>query len=202
MDGDVGRVLDLLKELHVAEKTLVMFCSDNGPHKEGGQNPEFFDPNGPLRGMKRDLYEGGIRVPALAWWPGTIGAGSVSEHVGYFGDLMATAAEMAGAACPPGTDSISFLPLLRGDVTGQKKHAYLYWEFYEGKGGAQAVRMGEWKGVRKPGLSGPIELYDLSKDVGEKNDVAAGHPDVVARIEAAMKEAHAPSPNWHFGTRR
>lgn len=202
MDRDVGRVLDLLKELGVAEKTLVMFSSDNGPHKEGGQDPEFFDPNGPLRGTKRDLYDGGIRVPTLAWWPGTIRPGTVSGHIGYFGDLMATAAEMAGAACPPGTDGVSFLPILRGDAAGQRTHKYLYWEFYEGKAGSQAVRMGDWKGVRKPGLTGKIELYDVSKDIGEEKDVAADHPDVVAKIEAAMREAHIPSPNWAFGKKK
>lgn len=202
MDKDVGRMLDLLKDLGIAEKTLVMFASDNGPHKEGGQDPEFFDPNGPLRGMKRDLYEGGIRIPALAWWPGTVKGGTVSEHLGFFGDLMPTAAEMAGCDVPTGTDGISFLPLLRGEQAGQRRHEYLYWEFYEGKGGAQAVRMGNWKGVRKPGLTGPIELYDVTTDPGEASDVAAAHPEVVAKIQKAMEQSHVPSPNWTFGRLR
>lgn len=202
MDRDVGRVLDLLAELGIAEKTLVMFTSDNGPHKEGGQDPEFFDPNGPFRGMKRDLYDGGIRVPTIAWRPGTIKAGTVSDHIGYFADVMATVAEMAGCAVPAGTDGISFLPVLEGKPERQRRHEYLYWEFYEGKGGAQAVRMGNWKGVRKPAISGKIELYDIEKDPGESSDVADGHPDIIEKIRKAMEEAHAPSPNWAFGGRR
>jgi uncharacterized sulfatase len=171
MDTDVGRILDLLREHSIAENTLVFFTSDNGHHSEGGNDPEFFDANGPLRGKKRDLYEGGIRVPAIAWWPKTIRPGSVSNHVGYFGDLMATAAELTGVDAPDGLDSISFLRTLKGD-SGQPEHSYLYWEFYEGNGGAQAVREGDWKAVRVPALDGKMELYDLSVDLGEEEDSA------------------------------
>jgi uncharacterized sulfatase len=196
MDRDVGRLLDLLVSLGISGQTLVLFTSDNGHHQEGGNNPELFDANGPLRGKKRDLYEGGIRVPSLAWWPGTISPGTVSDHVGYFGDLMATAADLAGVEAPAGLDSISFIPILLGREGDQRNHEYLYWEFYEGAGGAQAVRMGNWKAVRKPAFSGDIELFNLEEDLGEERDVAADHPQIVERMIAAIAEAHVPSPNW------
>ncbi|MBI3681016.1 MAG: arylsulfatase [Acidobacteria bacterium] len=194
LDHDVGRLLDKLRALGIAENTLVLFASDNGPHMESGNDPLRFNPAGPVRGMKRDLYEGGIRVPFMAWWPGTIRPGQVSDHVGYFGDLMATACALAGVESPPNTDSLSFLPTLTGKGT-QAEHEYLYWEFYEG-GSAQAVRMGKWKGIRKPMFSAPVELYDLSLDPGEKYNVARGHHDVVRKIEAVMARAHVPHPNW------
>ena len=195
MDADVGRILDLLRKLGIAEKTLVLFSSDNGPHREGGQNFERFRPAGPLRGLKRDLYEGGIRVPMLAWWPGTVPAGTVSDHIGYFGDFFATAAELAGVEVPPGLDSISFVPTLLGKPDQQKQHEYLYWEFYE-RGSAQAVRAGKWKAVRIPMLYGKTELYDLEADIGETKDLSAEFPEVVARMEAYMAAAHQPSPRW------
>jgi len=195
MDADVVRLLERLKKHGIDERTLVMFSSDNGHHNEGGHHTELFDPNGPLKGMKRDLYEGGIRVPMLARWPGHISAGSVSDHVGYFGDLMATAADLAGVESPEGLDSISFLPTLLGQDEKQKDHDYLYWEFYE-RGTKQAVRMGKWKAVRQPMLTGKMEIYDLSIDLGEENDVAAQHPDLVAKMAAIMAEAHVPSPRW------
>jgi len=195
MDRDIGRLLNKLRELGLAEKTLVMFSSDNGPHNEAGHNPERFKPSGPLRGMKRDLYEGGIRVPFIAWWPGTIPPGTVSDHVGYFGDLMATFCDLTGAELPSGRDSISFLPTLLGHPEKQNQHPYLYWEFYE-RGSAQAVRFGKWKAVRKPMLTGDIELYDLETDIGETNNVAAQNPDVVAQARQFMEEAHVNDPRW------
>ncbi len=195
MDRDVGRLLDKLRSLGLAENTLVIFSSDNGPHNEAGHDPLRFNPSGPLRGMKRDLYEGGIRVPFVAWWPSKIQPGRVSDHVGYFGDLMATMGELAGAKTPDDVDSVSFLPTLLGQPDNQQEHRYLYWEFYEG-GSAQAVRMGKWKGVRKPMLKGPVELYDLSLDPGEKYNVARGHRDVVKEIEPIMERAHVAHPNW------
>ena len=194
LDRDVGQILDKLKALGIAENTLVLFSSDNGPHLESSQDPLRFLPSGPVRGMKRELYDGGIRVPALGWWPGTIRPGQVSDHVGYFGDLMATACDVAKARLPAGMDSVSFLPALTGKGA-QAKHDYLYWEFYEG-GSAQAVRMGRWKGVRKPMFSGPIELYDVERDPAEKYNVARNHAGVVKEIDAAMKQAHVPHPNW------
>ncbi len=195
LDDDVGRVLDELQELGLADNTIVIFTSDNGPHAEGGVDPAFFDSSGPLRGIKRDVYEGGIREPFIVRWPGHVAPGSVSDFVGYFGDFLATAADIAGVKPPAGLDSISFLPTLLGHPAEQKQHAYLYWEFYEGRS-SQAVRMGDWKGVRIPMLTGPIELYNLRTDLGERHDVAAEHPDIVARIRAIMQEAHVPSLLW------
>ncbi len=196
MDTDVGRLLDLVDGLGIKEETVVMFSSDNGPHDEGGHATERFDPGGPLRGMKRDLYEGGIRVPMIVRWPGTTPAGSTSEHIGYFGDLMATVAELSGAELPPNTDSISFLPTLSGKPELQQEHRYLYWEFYE-QGGKQAVRSGQWKAIRMPWMTGTTQLYDLSRDVGEEQDVADQYPAIVKNLEAMMNEAHVDHPNWH-----
>jgi uncharacterized sulfatase len=195
MDRGIGQLLDRLRALNLEERTLVLFSSDNGPHEEGGQNPERFTPAGPLRGMKRDLYEGGIRVPFLAWWPGTSPEGTVSDHIGYFGDFMATAAELAGVEVPPHTDSISFVPSLTGHSERQQQHEYLYWEFYE-RGGRQAVRSQNWKAVRMPLLTGPTELFDLSTDLGEAHNVADQHPDVVRKLTGYMEAAHIPHPNW------
>jgi len=195
MDSDIGRILDLLKELEIDRRTLVMFSSDNGHHNEGGHNPDRFDPNGPLRGMKRDLYEGGIRVPMIARWPGVTPQGADTGHISYFGDLMATAAELAGVECPQNTDSISFAPTLRGQTGQQQQHDYLYWEFYE-RGGRQAVRSGPWKAVRIPVFTGPTELYDLSRDIGEQVNLAAAHPERVKELEKMMQHAHTPHPNW------
>lgn len=195
MDADVGRLLDHLRELGIAEKTLVIFTSDNGPHQEGGHDADFFDSNGPLRGIKRDLYEGGIRVPMIAWWPGRVSAGSVSDHIGYGGDFMATVADLLGAELPVETDGVSLLPTLLGRSGEQEQHDALYWEFYE-RGGAQAVRMGRWKGVRKPIFEGPIELYDLETDPGETRNVAAEHPEVVRRLEEIMEAEHVEAEGW------
>ncbi len=196
LDDQVGQVLRRLRRHGLERRTLVIFSSDNGPHREGGHNPDFFDSNGPLRGIKRDLYEGGIRVPTIAWWPGTIAPGTTSDHIGYFGDLMATVAELAGVECPPDRDSISFLPTLLGRPQEQKQHKYLYWEFYE-RGGAQAVREGRWKLVRKPwNEHARVELYDLETDLGERHNVADKHPQVVKRLLGYLKEAHRPDPQW------
>jgi len=195
MDRDVGRLLDKLDQLEIDERTVVMFSSDNGHHDEGGHNTDLFDPNGPLRGMKRDLYEGGIRVPMIVRWPGTTPGGVVSDHVGYFGDVMATAAELAGVPVPDHVDSISFLPTLSGQTTRQPQHSYLYWEFYE-RGGKQAVRHGNWKAVRMPMFHGKTQLYDLAQDLGEARDVAGSHPELVRKLEAMMDEAHSSNANW------
>lgn len=195
MDRDVGRLLDLLDKLEIGEDTVVMFSSDNGPHNEGGHNPERFKPSGPLKGMKRALYEGGIRVPMIVRWPGTTPAGSVSEHVGYFGDLMATAGELSQSEIPEDLDSISFAPTITGRPADQLAHEYLYWEFYE-QGGKQAVRAGQWKAVRMPWMTGKMELYDLQADLGETKDIADQHPKIVAQMEAYMEAAHEAHPNW------
>ncbi|MFK8114142.1 MAG: arylsulfatase [Rubripirellula sp.] len=195
MDGDVGRLLDLLRDLKIEEDTLVIFTSDNGPHNEAGHNLDRFDPSGPLRGTKRALYEGGIRVPTIAWWPGTVEAGATCEHVGYFGDLIATAADLSGGEVKAEVDSISFVPSLKGDDAKQEKHEYLYWEFYE-QGSRQAVRFGDWKAIRAPMHTGEIEFFDLSQDIGEQTNIAADHPDLVKQAAAMMDEAHTPHPSW------
>ncbi|QDT83674.1 arylsulfatase [Gimesia chilikensis] len=195
MDTGVGQILDRLKALNIDQNTLVIFTSDNGHHREGGNDPEFFDANGPLRGMKRDLYEGGVRVPFIAYWPGTTPAGSVSDHIGYFGDLMATAADLADVPCPEGLDSVSIAPTLEGKPDQQKEHDFLYWEFYE-RGGKQAVRWGEWKAVRMPIFKGKTQLFNLEEDLGEGTDLAAKHPDLVKKLEAMMDSAHSSDPLW------
>ena len=188
LDQGVGQVMDRLEALGVAENTIVLFTSDNGPHSEGGYQPEYFDSNGPLRGMKRDLYEGGIRVPQIAWWPGGVEAGRTTDHPSYFGDYMQTFADLAGTDAPAATQSVSFAPTLRGDTARQATHDYLYWTFQ----GRQAARQGRWKAVRDSIGGGPLELYDLASDPGEATDVAGEHPDVAQRMEGLMREAHIP----------
>ena len=196
MDRDIGRLLAKLKKLGLEEKTLVMFSSDNGPHREGGGNPTFFKSAGPLRGMKRDLYEGGIRVPLIARWTGTIKAGSVSDHVSAFWDFLPTCAELTGIKAPGGIDGISMVPVLTGQSGKQKKHDFMYWEFHSG-GGSQAARMGRWKAVRFL-KANRLELYDLATDAEEKHNLADRHPDVVAKIESYLKTARKPSEFWTF----
>jgi len=195
LDDDVGRLFDTLRELGIDDETLVLLTSDNGPHHEGGQDTERFDPNGPLRGFKRDLYEGGVRVPLLARWPGVVPAGEVSDHISYFGDVFATLSEVAGQQPPEGLDSISLLPTLRGKPDEQRQHEYLYWEFYE-QGSKQAVRWQDWKAVRRPILTGQTELYNLEADLGESTDVAADNLDIVRRLEEMMDAARVSDPNW------
>ena len=196
-DRQIGELLAQLKRLGLDEKTLVLFSSDNGPHNEAGPNydPKFFRTAGPFTGIKRSLTEGGIRVPFLARWPGRIKAGTVSGHVGYFGDLMATFGELAGAALPPERDSVSLVPTLLGRGS-QRRHEHLYWEFYEG-GVSQAVLLGSrWKALRAQRTAAPIKLYDLENDVAEQTDVAAQHPDLVARVGEIMRTAHVDNEHW------
>ncbi len=200
LDDTIGKVLDRLEEKDLAENTLVIFSSDNGPMSEGGWNREYFDSNGPLRGGKRDFYEGGIRVPTIAWWPGTVKAGTTSNHISGFWDYVPTACELAGVDVPENTDGISLVPTLTGKGE-QQKHDYCYWEFYE-QGGKQAVRAGKWKGIRL-GVSqdrdAPLELYNLETDLAEENNIAADHPEIVAKLAAMMEEAHEPSELFQFG---
>ncbi|OHB65470.1 MAG: N-acetylgalactosamine-6-sulfatase [Planctomycetes bacterium RBG_13_50_24] len=198
MDGDIGRLMAKLKELGIDDNTLVIFTSDNGPHKEGGGDQEFFDSSGPLKGYKRALYEGGIRVPMIARWPDRIKAGSVSNHVSAFWDFLPTCCELVGVKSPQGIDGISMVPTLLGRPGEQREHEFLYWEFHE-QGKRQAVRMGDWKGVRQDvaeNPNGPVELYNLKNDIGEKSNVAVRHPGIVAKIEAYMKAARTPSEHW------
>ena len=193
MDRDVGRLFAKLEDLRIDEETIVVFSSDNGPHKEGGADPAFFNSSGPLQGYKRSLHDGGIRVPAIARWPGKIRPGSVSDFPWAFWDVLPTAADLAGVDPPEGIDGISIVPLLTGEGPPEQR-CFLYWEFHEGGGTRQAVRMGRWKAVRK--WQGPIQLYDLKTDVGEADDVAAEHADVVAEIEAYLNGARTDSDHW------
>ena len=202
MDRGIGQILDLLNELDIAENTLVLFTSDNGPHYEGGHQPGFFNSNGPLKGHKRDLYEGGIRVPLIAYWPGKIKSGSVSNHICAHWDLMPTFCELAKISEPNHTDGISYIPALKGKK--QKKHAYLYWEFHS-YGNAQAIRMGDWKGIRlkvKNNPNAPILLFNLKKDIGETNNIAANHPDIIRRFTKLFKTAHTPSERFPLFTNK
>ena len=203
LDDSVGQVLQKIRTLGIADNTLVIFSSDNGPMSEGGWNKNIFNSSGPLRGGKRDLYEGGIRVPTIAWWPGKIAPGSQSDHPSAFWDFAATACEVAGITAPEDTDGISYLPTLLGHST-QQQHDYLYWEFYE-RGGKQAARMGRWKGVRlkvSQDRNGPLELYDLSEDLSETQDVAAQHPNIIEKMEAILATAHVPSKHATFTKQR
>jgi arylsulfatase A-like enzyme len=201
MDESVGQLVDTLKELGIDENTLILFTSDNGPHHEGGQDVDRFDPNGPLRGMKRDLYEGGIRVPLIARWPNHIPADRTSGHISYQGDVFATLAEIAKQQPSKDLDSISMLPALTGQNDQQKKHEYLYWEFYE-QGSKQAVRWKEWKAVRMPMRTGKTELYNLESDLGETKDIAADQPEIVSKLQQMMDTAHERDPNWQASGRR
>ncbi len=198
LDAYVGEIRQEVERLGIAKNTIILFASDNGAHKEGGNTPDFFNSSGIYRGIKRDLYEGGIRTPFIAWWPGKIKAGTQSEHIGAFWDLLPTFAQLAGAKTPNGIDGISFASTLLGQKQKQQ-HAFLYWEFHE-QGGKQAVRMGNWKGVRLLAMKKETltELYDLKTDPSEKNNIATKHPDVVDRMEKIMKEAHTENKDFPF----
>ena len=195
MDRDIGRILDRLRKLELAENTLVIFTSDNGPHNEAGHNPELFNPSGPLRGMKRTLTEGGIRVPTITWWPKTIKKSSVCDQPLYFGDLMSTACEMAKIDTPRQIDSVSFLPTLKGETERQTRHKFLYWEFYE-RTFRQAVVMEDWKLIRSGMDNSTIELYDLSEDIHEDENLASHQPAIAQRLISYMEKAHQPHPSW------
>lgn len=198
LDRYVGEVVTELQQQGLAANTLIIFTSDNGPHREGGGDPEFFHSGGPLRGIKRDLYEGGMREPFIAVWPGRIKAGVRSDFAGAFWDLFPTFEQVAGVAVTKKIDGYSILPVLRGQPAQAKVHEYLYWEFHENNG-RQAVRWGKWKGVRLDVniVADPlIELYDLEKDPGERQNIAAQHLEIVKRIKGFMAEAHQPNKAW------
>ena len=198
LDRDVGRLLDLLEELGLGDHTIVFFTSDNGPHQEGGHDPHFFPSAEPLRGIKRDLYEGGIRVPMIVRGPGRVPAGRTSDAVWAHWDVLPTLAELAGAEAPSGLDGVSVRSAVLTS-TAASDHAPLYWEFHE-RGFEQAARMGKWKAVRH-GLDRPVELYDLEADLSETADVAGSHPDVVARVEAFLASARTESTRWPVAAR-
>jgi len=200
LDDHVGQVVAELEKLGIADNTLIFFSSDNGPHTEGGHDPDYFDSNGPLRGHKRDLYEGGVRVPMIAYWPSVIKRGSTSDHLSAFWDMLPTFAEIAGGPVPHYIDGISILPTLLGKDKKQRKHDYLYWEFHE-KGGRVAVRKEKWKAVRygvAENPDGPLELYDLNNDIGEENNVADKYPEVVAEMNEIIKSARVNSENPRY----
>ncbi len=199
LDVQVGEIMDKLLELGINGNTLVIFTSDNGPHLEGGADPDYFNSNGIYRGYKRDLYEGGIRVPTIACWPGKIEAGSETDHLSAFWDVYPTIAEMTGQEVHDSVDGISFLPTLLG-ISVQKQHKYLYWEFHE-KTGRQAVRKGEWKLVRYQVFepeNTTTELYNIPADPGEKNNVAADHPEIVEELTALLEKSRKESETFPF----
>jgi arylsulfatase A-like enzyme len=203
MDRGVGSIVKLIDELGLSENTLIIFSSDNGPTYDrlGGSDSEFFQSAGPLRGFKGSLYEGGIREPMIARWKDHIAAGTETDLPSAFWDVLPTLAEIAGVAAPRGIDGISFAPTLLGRADQQVRHEFLYWEF-PSYGGQQAVRVGPWKGVRqnmlRKGNPDPlkIELYNLESDIGEQHDMAAEHPEIVAKIARIMREQHTPSRLW------
>ena len=193
LDRDIGRLLDAVQKHRLDSNTVVFFASDNGPHNEGGSKAAFFHSSGPLRGIKRDLYEGGIRVPMIVRWPGTIRAGQTNDAPWAFWDFLPTALDLAGVKTnmPANLDGQSILPTLLGQT--QKPHEFFYWEFHEG-GSKQAVRTGDWKAVQVFGK--PLELYDLRTDPGETNNLVAAHPAVVARIQAYLRTARTHDPRY------
>lgn len=198
LDMYVGEVLAELTALELDKNTIVFFTSDNGPHREGGAEPDFFQSYGPLKGTKRDLYEGGIRVPFIAWSPQKIAAGSRNDHVGAFWDMMPTLSELTGTDLYVETDGISLLPTLFSQGE-QKEHNYLYWEFHE-LGGRQALLSGNWKLIRQPIVGETVlELYDLNNDLHEDNNLAADNPKKTKELEVLMDNARTESPLFNFG---
>jgi len=199
IDDAVGAIISKLGEKQLLENTLIIFTSDNGPHAEGGYHPDMLNSAGPLRGHKRDLYEGGIRIPMIAHWPTHIPAGRVTSHISAQWDFLPTACEAAGISPPENIQGISYLPTLTSQGE-QKGHDYLYWELNE-RGGRRAIRMGDWKAVQynlNQSPMGSIELYNLKDDIGETNDLAAEHPDLVAKLTAKMNAARVPSDLFPF----
>jgi arylsulfatase A-like enzyme len=192
MDSDIGRVLAMLDKRGLADNTLVLFSSDNGPHKEGNHNPNFFESSGDVRGTKRDLTDGGIRVPGIARWKGRIKPGQVNSTPWAFWDFLPTACELAGVPAPKGIDGISISPvLLEGKPVSRE---YFYWEFHEG-GFAQAIRAGNWKLIRqKPKFE--LELYDLAADPMERRNLAKEQAAIVRKLEPLFRSAR--TDNEHF----
>lgn len=196
LDNYVGQIVKKIDDLGLAENTLIVFTSDNGPMQEYRGFPAFFDSNGPLRGGKRDLYEGGIRIPFIARWQGKIKAGASSKHLSYFSDFLATACDIAGVEVPNNTDGISYLPELLGEA--QAQHPFIYFEFHE-RGKSQALRQGKWKAVKNDvfmNAEAEWELYDLSTDLSETDNIAKQYPEKVAELDALAKQAHQRDKLW------
>jgi arylsulfatase A-like enzyme len=198
LDHYVGEIIQQVREQGLSDNTLIFFTSDNGPHREGGGDPDFFNSSGGLRGIKRDLYEGGIRVPFIAVWKGKIKAGSSTSYPAAFWDLFPTFEVLTGQPVTKGIDGLSVVRVLLGKGKPARQHDYLYWEFHEG-GGSQAVRWGKWKGVRlnvNTVADPPLELYDLEQDPKEISNIAAQHPDIVKQIETDMRSSHQYNKDW------
>ena len=199
LDYQVRDIVQKLEDYGLTENTLIIFTSDNGPHSAGGGDPTYFNGNGDFRGIKRDLYEGGIRVPHIASWKGTIEEGVVSNHISSFWDFLPTCAEIAGVDVPESVDGISYLPELKGEAV-QKKHDYLYWEFYE-KNGRRAVRSGKWKAVQYSMKNNPntsVKLFDLDQDISETTDISAQYPDTALKMLNLMELSHERSDRFNF----
>lgn len=199
LDAYVGEVVRMLDRLGLAKNTLIVFASDNGPHAEGGNDPAFFNSSAGFRGIKRQLTEGGIRVPVICSWPGKIRAGQISSYTGAFYDFLPTFSGLSGNRTTLKTDGISILPLLLGKGK-QKEHDFLYWEFHE-DGGRQALRIGKWKGIREGVFKNPlaaIQLYDLDADPAEKNDLAGSHPQLITRMKDTLAREHLESQQFPF----
>jgi arylsulfatase A-like enzyme len=205
MDQDVGGILDLLKDIGIDDNTLVIFTSDNGPATAGGVIRDFFNDSGPLRGIKRDMYEGGTRVPFIAHWPGVIEPGRRSDHIGAHWDLMATACELANVDLHPGTDSISYLPLLKGDLKNQQAHEAVYFELHWPT--KRAIRQGDWVAVQEitssvnPNVN-QIELFNIKEDLSQEIDLAGAYPEKLKQLKALLRASHTPSQNFVFGQGR
>lgn len=198
MDRDIGRLLALLKQRGLDDDTLVIFTSDNGPTLLKGLDVKFFNCAGPFRGLKEDLYEGGIRVPFIARWPGHINPNTTTDLPAAFYDILPSLADLTGAQAPAKTDGLTLLPTLLNHPNDQKPHDFFYWEF-SSKTGSQAVRLGDFKGVRldvKKNPNAPIALYDLKTDIAESTDIAEKRPDVVKRIAEIMKSQHVESKEF------
>lgn len=196
LDNYVGEIVKTVKQKGIADNTIIIFTSDNGPHKEGGNDPSYFKSGGILRGIKRDVYEGGIREPFIAYWPGKIKAG-VTNQVCALWDMYPTFLELAGIQSPKKIDGISIVQTLM-HTRKQPQHEYLYWEFHENDG-RQAVRWNNWKGVRlevNKNANAPVELYNLATDPSETKNVADKYPMIVKKIKGLMKEAHVPNKDW------
>ncbi|KPL14912.1 MAG: hypothetical protein AMS26_09135, partial [Bacteroides sp. SM23_62] len=197
LDSCVGRIRQALDRLSLADHTIVFFVSDNGPRSEARVDQtrvvNFFDSNGPLKGYKRDMYEGGIRVPGIVCWPGKVPAGQTSDAAWYFADFLPTAAALAETETPVNIDGINLLPCL-AEPDLHPPDRFLYWEFYE-QSFRQAVRWKKWKALRT-GLKGELELYDLSTDLTEENDVSRENTEVVMAIEKYLEEARVDSEHW------
>jgi arylsulfatase A-like enzyme len=185
----------LIGQSGIDENTLVIFSSDNGPHREGAADPDFNDSNGPLRGYKGDLTEGGIRVPMIARWPGRIPAGRTSEAPVYFADVLPTLAALCAANAPAGIDGVDFSPTLLGGNQSELADRFFYWEFNKDGLRQQAARWRDWKALRNPRTE-KLELYDLAADVGESRNLAAEHPDIVAKFNDYFSTARTESPDW------